>query len=135
MKWRRTEERDFAIIKELHTKAGYDTEMPDLSSDKMLSSWVFVEDDVIIAWSGVQLMPEAIAILDPDWGSPHSRMRLVGTFHRPLAEDVRKAGYEKVFATIDRKYPGFGKRLIKDCGWFKAGETVWIMMKKVLGDK
>ena len=126
---RRATKGDIPAIEEMHTRAGYSF---CLDLDKFLFSWVTEIDGKIVAWAGAQLQPEIVAVMDPDFGSPHQRMKLFARMHRPLAEDVQAAGYEKVFATLDPKYPGFGRHL-KKLGWFEGWSTMWVYVQTILG--
>lgn len=121
MEWRRTQKEDFPAIRRLWELAGYGFAFPDLASSKVISSWVAEEDGKIICWSGAQLQPELISILDPDWRSPHERLKLLGSFRQRFVDDLPSIGYSRVFATIDPKYPRLGEHL-RRFGWLKGWE-------------
>ena len=119
MKWRWAQKEDFTAIRELHRKAGYRFECPDLASEKLISSWVATQDGRIVAWAGAQEIAEVISIMDPEFGSPHERQKLFATLHAPVAWDhVRDAGYEKAVCHPVERYR-FGRCLTR-MGWFRG---------------
>lgn len=115
-------------------QAGYGFAFPDLADRRIISSWVAVEEGKIICWSGAQLQPEIISIMDSSWGSPHERMKLFGRFHPRLADDLRRRKYERAFCTLDPKFPAFGKRL-GPFGWARGWDYWFILIAKVIGKK
>ena len=123
MKLRRYEPSDLPAVYEMHQRAGYGFEFPEL--ERMVSSWVAEEDDRIIGWAGAALQPEVTMILDPRWGSPHWREGLIKTFHKPLGVDLEEKGYKKAFANIDPKYKNF-KRTLARLGWWIGWPTAWV---------
>lgn len=132
MTWRRACPDDIPAIREHWKRAGYGFDFPEF--DRLLSSWVAIEDGRIVAWVGAQPQVEIIAIMDCEWGSPHQRSKLFATLHQPVAQDVRDAGHEKAFAQVDPRYAHFGRRL-KSFGWFRAWDTYWVLAERILGKK
>ena len=135
MKWRRTEEGDIPRIRELHAKAGYGFEFPLGKKhaylprrDPLLSSWVAEEDGQVVCWAGAILQPEVMAIMDPDYGSPHQRMKAFASFHPLLAKDLAEQGHKRAFANLDPRFPGFGRHL-KPLGWWPVWRQVCIWTK------
>lgn len=127
MEWRKTQKKDIPAIRRLWELAEYGFPLPDLESDKIISSWVAVECGHVICWSGAQLQPEILSIMDPYWGSPHERMRVFESFHPAVAHEVMKQGFDRAFCTVDPKYPTFARRLLKaKLGWFRWWDTLWI---------
>jgi hypothetical protein len=133
MQWRRTELSDIPAIRKLWERAEYGFPFPDLDSKHLISSWVAVESERIVCWSGAQLVPEIISIMSPEFGSPHERLRCFAAFHKIIAHDVKDHGYERAFCTVDPRYPKFARRLIREkLGWFRWWETLWITTKDAL---
>lgn len=127
MQWRRIQPNDIPAIRELWSLARYGFPFPDLESDKIISSWVAVEGERIVCWSGAQLQVEIISIMDPAWGSPHERMRTFAGFHPLIPQEIFAKGYDRAFCTVDEKYPTFSRRLLKaKLGWFRWFECLWI---------
>jgi hypothetical protein len=127
LQWRRTESADIPAIRALWTHAGYGFPFPDLESEKIISSWVAVDEGRIVCWSGAQLQVEIISIMDAAWGSPHERMKVFRRFHPHIAAELMEKGFERAFCTVDPKYPRFARRLLKSkLGWFRWWETLWI---------
>lgn len=131
MQWRRTESGDIAAIRKIWEEAEYGFDFPDLADAHFLSSWIALEHGRIVAWAGARTQVEVIAVMDRTWGSPHTRTKLFATLHKPLAEDVHTAGYDRVFANVDPRYPRFGKCLAR-FGWWKGWETWWVTIKHAL---
>jgi hypothetical protein len=134
MQWRRYQSKDEPRIREMWDRAGYGFAFPDLASETIISSWVAVENGQIVCWSGARLEPEIISIMDPEYGSPHSRVKLFGRSHPNVARDLRAKGYERAFCTLDPKFPVFGKRL-KPFGWLKGWDYWFNLTEKVIGKK
>jgi len=134
MKWRRTTKKDIPAIRELWEQAGYGFDFPDLRSEHLISSWVALEGGKIVLWTGAMQIPEIVAIIDPEWGSPHRRVKLMASLHRPVAEDCRAKGHERAFCNIDPQFCRFWKRLER-LGWIKSWETMWITAGRILGAK
>lgn len=127
MQWRRAQASDIPAIRELWFRAQYGFPFPDLASDKIISSWVAVEGERIVCWSGAQLQVEIISIMDAAWGSPHERMKVFSCFHPRIAHEVMEKGFDRAFCTVDPKYPTFAKRLLRSkLGWFEHWKTLWI---------
>lgn len=91
-----------------------------------------MEAGQIVAWAGARQAAEIISVMDPEWGSPHIRAKLFVTLHRPVAEDVRAAGFDRGFANVDPRYPRFGRCLMR-FGWWRGWETFWITTRNILG--
>jgi hypothetical protein len=134
MQWRHAEKRDIPEIRRLWATTGYGFPFPDLESEHVISSWVAEEGGCIVCWSGAQLQPEIISIMDPAWGSPHERMRVFGSFHPRVAEDMRDKGHDRAFCTLDPKFPQFGKHLQR-LGWSKGWDYWFNLTERVLGKK
>lgn len=134
MKWRRAERADIPAIRRLWELAKYGFQFPDLGDERIISSWIAEENGEIICWSGAQLQPEVISIMDPDWGSPHQRLKLFGSFHRRIAEDVREKKFERAFCTTDPKFPRFGEHL-RDLGWLKGWDYLFTTTQRILGKR
>ena len=134
MKFRRAEATDAEAIRDMHFRGGYGFPMPEM--DKLLSSWVAEENGKIVGWGAVQLQAEIISVLEPTFGSANERMVVIAGFHRPVAQDLRKAGFEKAFCNVDPAYPRFAARLVQSgIGWVKAWETLWCEVSRILGPK
>jgi hypothetical protein len=134
MRWRRAKPEDIPEIQRLWKEAAYGFPFPDLESDAFISSWVAIEQGKIIYWAGARLEPEILAICAPSCGSPHQRLKLFAQSHAPIAKDLRARGFERVFATLDPKFPKFGKRL-GVFGWQKGWDYWFLLVEKVLGVK
>ena len=134
MEWRRTQKTDIPKIRRLWELGGYGFPFPELESENIISSWVAVQDGKIVCWSGAVLQPEIISIMDSSYGSPHERLKLFGRFHVRMAQDLRARGHERAFATLDPKFPKFGKRL-GIFGWARGWDYWFVLIEKVIGKK
>lgn len=134
MEWRRCTKKDIPAIRKLWESAQYGFAFPEIAGDQIVSSWCALQNGKIVCWSGAMLVPEIIAIMDPQFGSPHERMRTLGKMHVRVGQDVREAGHEKAFANLDPQFPAFERHLRK-AGWWGGWKTLWISVVRVLGKK
>jgi hypothetical protein len=105
-------------LREIHAKAGYGFEFPEISG--LIGARV-VEDPEgnVVGFAAGQLEAQIIGIFDPDWGTPGERMGVFASLHRPIAEKLAEKGAKEAYVAVDPKFPAFGRRLLS-LGWKKA---------------
>jgi hypothetical protein len=122
---RRFRPTDLARLKEIHAKAGYGFEFPEVSSLFMAR---VIEDSEgnVVGLAGAQLEAQIFGIFDPDWGTPGERMVVFTSLHRPILEKLDEKGAKDAYVAIDPKFRGFGRRLMR-LGWKKALWTQYFL--------
>lgn len=115
---RRLRKSDIPVLREIHRKAGYGFEFPDLKG--MIGAEVIEDEEgKVVGFAAAQLEAQIVGIFDPSWGTPGERMRVFASLHVPIAEKLRKRGVREAYVACDPKYSSFGRRLMS-FGWRKA---------------
>lgn len=112
---------DEPILREIHERAGYGDEFPDVSD------FLVVTDDLDcpIMAAGEKLIPELTLICAPG-GSTHALVKLQGIhlLHEALRDRLVAKGYTEAIASVPPKLEGsYARHLQRHFGWVKSWET------------
>lgn len=108
---------DVPALREIHKRAGYGFEFPKMG--EMEVAFVAEDGGYQIGVVGAELRAEIIGIFDPEWGSPHERMKMFAGLHLPIAEQLNLREVKKAYCFQDPAFPRFGERL-RELGWAEA---------------
>lgn len=121
-------EAEVEQLREFHRKAGYSSEFPDVAG--MAIGRLVRDGDRVVGFIGAEMEAQVIGIFDPEWGSPHQRVKKFAELHLPMAEELEKRGINTVFVHIDPVYKNFGRRMSR-LGW---GRVRWDVMRMKVKD-
>lgn len=125
------EKADVPILREIHARAGYGFEFPDI---KGMTGVQVIEDEEgkVVGFIGAQIEAQIFGVFDPLWGSPGERMSMFASIHRPIAEFLKIQGVREVYVAVDPSFPAFGRRLM-GFGWRKAlWDHYWMPVSECL---
>lgn len=129
MQIRRLRNTDIPVLRELHKRAGYTFEFPKVG--EMDVAFVAEDNGFPIGLVGAEMRAEIIGIFDPEWGSPHERMKLFASLHLPVAEQLDLREVKKAYVFCDPAFPRFGYRL-SELGWAEAWTCYWMSVKECI---
>lgn len=118
---RRFRKSDIPRLRQIYEDAGYSFGFENLLPKKGQCAKVIVEGGLVVGIAKARKTAEVIAMVDPQYGSPHRRLKVFADLHLPLAEWMESKGIEIATAFTDPKYPKFGERLSR-LGW---SESLW----------
>lgn len=114
---RKFRKSDVGALRQIYDKAGYGFAFPAISNLEI--SFVREEDGRVVQWVGAQMEAQIFMLMDPEWGSPHQRIRAIADFHAPITKQLDLRGVKTANVALDPKFPKFGRRLSK-LGWSEA---------------
>jgi hypothetical protein len=115
-------------LREFHRKAGYSSDFPDVKG--MAIGDLVRDGDRVVGFIGAEMEAQVVGIFDPDWGSPHQRVKKFAELHLPIAEELERRGVKTATVHIDPVYKNFGNRLSK-LGW---NRTRWETYRMKVSD-
>lgn len=123
---------DVPRLKELQASCGIEWELPDFTSQEILSARVLVDDaDRVVMFGGARKLAEVFAILDPTWESPGLREAAFTSLYGAVEHDLEVAGVNEVTAWMPPKvFKSFFRRLKRRFGWTQSR---WINVTGFVG--
>lgn len=110
-------DEDVEQLREFHRKAGYSSEFPDV---KGMEIGELVRDgNRVVGFIGAEMEAQVVGIFNPEWGSPHQRVKKFAELHLPIAEELQKRGVKTAIVFPDPMFKNFGNRLSK-LGWSRT---------------
>lgn len=116
---RRLQKSDIPVLTVIHRKAGYGFDLPDFEAREI--GYVVEEGGKPVCYVGAELHAELVMIVDPEYGSPHQKMRMFASLHLPIAEELEARGVKSAYVSLDPAFKSFGRRL-SQLGW---NESLW----------
>jgi len=124
--FRGLKKQDLPILREIHKRAGYAAQFPDIGD----IGFVIEDEGKVVGWAGAELEAQIIGVFDPDWGSPHERVKTFASLHLPIAEQLELLGVKNATIFPDPQFKNFGNRLSR-LGWSK---TLWECYRMKVAD-
>lgn len=124
------EPQDMKRVERWHESSDFDYKLPSLfltdDQGNVISNPLFpirrrgIQDGQIIGALAAKVEAEVYLWLNPEWGTPDSRLAAVEMFHKDVVAKARTIGFSQLYCVLPPEISrSFGQRL-KDLGWDEA---------------